>query len=883
MKSKNKKGFTSKLGSSFIAKMLSGIFVITVIVCTTLTVIIASTANKYIDEGVSESVSHIAEKNAQYVEFSVNDILTAAENFVTYFNSNYQESTAADEIYTSYANPNEKVSFNGYMTEWYFYHYAKELVDNNDLLTAFSLYMEPGVISSSFDVDYRNTYYNDIPVADNTKDIDNHFTREDYNLVLSTGKMDVSDPITPDDRTLLVLMYPVTLKGKTVGVIQIGLDLSYFANYDYGNQYETIDSEILTGDGTILYVQADPTLHPGMNFLETYDDPSEFQNVLDTIATSHSKTMKDEEYFEVFFPIKIGDQTWISTTSVETQELEKTSATLRRLAILTSVICVIAMLLIVGFVLRHLLKPLNDTVKAMDTLAEGNLNTRIETKQKDEFGRLADSYNNSVSQLKTIVTDIDSTLSSIANGDLSISYDNSYPNDFEHISDALKNILGSLNGTMAQINLAASQVANGSVQISNASQALAQGATEQASAVDELNATVNDIYGQAQANTEKSQAVATAVTDAGEAINNSNAKMKELTDAMEDMTNKSNEISKIVKTIEDIAFQTNILALNAAVEAARAGTAGKGFAVVADEVRNLATKSSEAASETTKLIGETITAINNGSKIAMETANDLENVVSQTAAAAGDVREIASASEAQSSAISQVKVGIEQISVVVATNSATSEESAAASEELSGQAAQLDALLSQFRLEGSAPKKAATPKVDDEVKLENTPKPVAKAAAKPVARPESKPVSKPESKPVSKPVAKPIAKPTESVKAVGKEEKKEKKEKKGFFARLFAKKEKEVKVEEPKKVAPPKPAIKKMAPKPVEKKESAPNKPEVKPVSKAPAKPVSKPAAKAETPKVEAPKTEAAPKPVVERKRKDEPQFVNVRDDKYGL
>ncbi len=344
--------------------------------------------------------------------------------------------------------------------------------------------------------------------------------------------------------------------------------------------------------------------------------------------------------------------------------------------------------------------PVVELNEAAKRLANGDLNVDIAYESKDELGQLANSMKKMSMDLKSIIADIDENLDSISDGNLNVNFEAEYVGDYDSIRNSIDNISMSLSETMQKIGSASSQVSANADHVSNASQNLAQGATEQASAVEELSATIRDIYNQTQTNSDNARHVASAVNDAGDAINTSNEKMRELKEAMEDMTEKSNEISKIVKTIEDIAFQTNILALNAAVEAARAGAAGKGFAVVADEVRNLATKSSDAASETTKLIGETITAINNGSKLASATAEDLQQVAVQTGAVVTDVNAISSASDAQSAAVSQVTLGIEQISTVVSQNSATSEESAAASQQLNAEARSLQELVEHFQIRG---------------------------------------------------------------------------------------------------------------------------------------------------------------------------------------
>ncbi len=498
--------------------------------------------------------------------------------------------------------------------------------------------------------------------------------------------------------TLVTVSTPLIVYGNLIGVVNCDFLASGVGEipFSYGS-YTQEEAKVAVYTGDFVYVSYT-------------DDDSK-------IGTQNARAEKPEgalvkngqqyieheiarKFYIIFTPITLegSDLVWSSQFKVDEGVVLRQANTMIRKLLIIAVAAMLVLIGVVVFLFRKELAPVNKIVDYTGELSSGNLGVDMDYHVNNEFENILDGLRSMVDTWNNYISEISGSLGAISSKDLTSEIETEFVGDFAPIKTALETINGSLNDTMSQIAEAGRQVSDGAVQIANGAQNLAQGSTEQASAVEELNATVNDIYSQAEKNTEKSQEVAYAVTSAGEAINASNAKMKELTDAMEDMTNKSNEISKIVKTIEDIAFQTNILALNAAVEAARAGTAGKGFAVVADEVRNLATKSSDAASETTKLIGETISAISNGSKIASETANDLENVVAQTATAASDVREIASASEAQSSAISQVKLGIEQISVVVSTNSATSEESAAASEELSGQANVLQSLLNEFNL-----------------------------------------------------------------------------------------------------------------------------------------------------------------------------------------
>lgn len=371
-----------------------------------------------------------------------------------------------------------------------------------------------------------------------------------------------------------------------------------------------------------------------------------------------------------------------------------------------------------------IVNPIIACVNRLELLADkGDLKAPVPiVTTRDETAILASATKKLISNTSTIIEDADYLLSEMANGNFAIRSRKReiYIGDFENLLLSMRKINEQLSDTLSQINEGADQVSVGSQQVSNSAQALSQGATEQASSVEELASTINEISQHVTRNAQNAEEANLKANNVGNEAIESNRRMQEMLRAMTAISNSSSEIGKIIKTIEDIAFQTNILALNAAVEAARAGEAGKGFAVVADEVRNLASKSASASKNTSELIESSLKSVKDGTEIADDTAKSLETVVKGMKEVASTVDRISNASTEQASAISQVTQGVEQISAVIQTNSATAEESAAASQELSGQAQMLKGIVSGFQLreDGSSIKKIMNDKTIQSISIE---------------------------------------------------------------------------------------------------------------------------------------------------------------------
>ena len=401
-----------------------------------------------------------------------------------------------------------------------------------------------------------------------------------------------------------------------------------------------------------------------------------------------------------FAPTQLDGTTLWSLMSISSNEYLRVTKRLITVSTIIVLCGVVLLTLITNLLIRSSLKPLQMMAKVGNQVADGNLNVEIQYKRQDEIGTIAQAFSKVMQQIKSIMQDLNEKLSSVSHGNfrVDLSDESLYKGDYRPLLLSLRDITTDLSNTMEEIKRSASEVNSGAEQVSNGAQSLSQGSTEQASSIEELSATMSEISDKIKSTAEQSLEANKLSLSSVEAVELSNQKMEEMSMAMKEITEKSNEIGKIIKTIDDIAFQTNILSLNAAIEAARAGAAGKGFAVVADEVGNLAQKSAKAAQNTSDLIEETMDAVSRGARITEETAASMDLVKTKAEGITNIISKISDASEDEARGIVQLSSGLDQISSVVQSNTATAEQSAAASEELSGQANVLQDLVSKFQL-----------------------------------------------------------------------------------------------------------------------------------------------------------------------------------------
>ncbi len=550
----------------------------------------------------------------------------------------------------------------------------------------------------------------------NTLTIEANFANEPYFTVpRDTGMPFIADPtVNPESGQLTMpVTAPIIRDGQFEGIVLYAVNPTALSDIvskvavGAGSSTTIIDK---TGT-TIAYNDIQYVLDAYNSSEAAKTDPSEQpladleQRILAGEEGFDSVTWGGENYFTAFTHVDGSDNWGIYVLTPQQNFLSQMTASIIFIIIIAAAILIISAIVVI-IVARKISKPISLCANRLNMVSTGDLKSPMPViTSKDETGLLASSTASIVNSISVMIEDLNYTLAEIAAGNFAVQSKAKeyYVGDFASLSVSLEVITNKLSNTMHTISDVSEQVDLGNQQVASGAQILAQGAIEQASSIEELSATITEIAEKINETAAASQDAKTANDNSREALSRSNEQMQEMVSAMNNISEKSIGISKIIKAIDDIAFQTNILSLNAAVEAARAGAAGKGFAVVADEVRNLATKSAQSAKDTATLIEETVSVVDVGNKIALSTSESINIAIESANELSALVDSIATASSTQADGALQVRAGIEQISSVVQTNSATAEESAATSEELSGHSTELKSLVSGFTLAQTQP------------------------------------------------------------------------------------------------------------------------------------------------------------------------------------
>ncbi len=631
--------------------------------------------------GFANSLKNISalppEEQRDAIDHALEGVLLGDENFTTVF-AYFEQNTIADANGQPYSVHNREIAYE-----------AIAYLDENGTNVTFEKHED------AFD----------------------NFDKEYYKTIKSTGEVYVMEPyvyqLRGKDIMMISIIAPVyDAEGDFLGVAGCDVALADMQTQQYASTgYKSTHMIALAEDGTVLLDTANPSL-VGKGASEAgYDtvlaDTQELKsmpegayiNSISVINNKVSNYATGKRGIAITVPLRLSSGNyWTLYLAIDRNEFNKILIMDTVKLIVAVILFGIILLYMIYRIIETYLAPVQEILEGASKLEEGNLKINIAVSTNDELGRMAQALNHISSTVDNYVQDISQQLSQMAENDMDIEIRQKYIGDFIPIQTSIEKITDSLNNTLRQIVLSADDVASDSVSVSGGAQALSEGAAEQAEAIEELAVAIENLSRDITANADDAANMSRNASEVSARIENSNQEMNKLIAAMSEIRESSAGIEEIIRTIEDIADQTNLLSLNASIEAARAGEAGRGFAVVANEIRDLAAKSSESVSQTTALIERSLTAVKNGVVIADETAQSLVAVVEGAKEILGSVDKISNASQNQKTVLEEVTRNVDQIEGVVQDNITAAKESALTSEELSKQSQRLHDLVNRFHL-----------------------------------------------------------------------------------------------------------------------------------------------------------------------------------------
>ena len=680
---------------------------ILLVICLTVMIAISTTiAANFMNSSISGEFDGIAQQNGEMVQGVLDRASDAAnilQNYITeryddYAKTGYTGETVKSEVYdVQLQKMNREI-------EQFMISVANTSVTSSEGIAGVGVFFEPNAFDPAIK-DY--TIYVSESDAKNGKvqsygEYSSYGSQDYYKNAAKTQQSSFTSPYKEQGINMISASFPIVYQGKTQGVILVDINIDTFNGLrSTDDKYDTMYVDVLMGDSTLVYdSESDEYVGKKLSDLLPAKEYAKIQKGIDTGSSFSVTTKKDNgsKVARYYSPIKAVNQTWWAASALNKTNLQSNTIILIVLMIVIALITLAIIIVISHRLVKKYIKPIDEVVAVADQLAMGDFSVSIEKNYNDEIGQLADKFGNMSERLSAIIKDLTRGLKEMASGNFNISPNVEHIGDFKDIEVALVKVIKDLSSTLSEINHVADTVASNASQLSDGAQAITEGATDQASSVQELQSTIANVSDQVDMNAHNANKANKMAEAVGHQIIESNNQVQQIVSAMEVITENSKQISSIINTIDEIASSTNLLALNASIEAARAGEAGKGFAVVADQVTVLAENSAKAAKESAVLISNSVSAVERGMVIANETAGKLEKVADNSKQITVDVNDIAETLKAQTDVIHQINEGVNQINDVVQTNSATSQECAAASQQMSSEAENLKNLIRELRV-----------------------------------------------------------------------------------------------------------------------------------------------------------------------------------------
>ena len=681
-----------------LAYKLSVAVALLLVICMSLMILISAViAGRSLNKTVSGEFNGIATENALIVQSVIDtasNTATTIQNYMLdrydeYSKNGYSGEVAKSEVYdVDLQEMNKRI-------EEFLISMAASTVTNNEAIDGVGVFFEPNAFDPAVK-DY--TVYVSVDDAKNG-------TVQSYGSYDSYGSQDCfTDPYEDQGINMVSASFPIVYNDEVQGVILVDINLAAFSDMlvSTDSKYPSMYVDIYNADAMMVFdSESTDCIGQSLQDLLSAKDFAKIQSGIDTKSSFTVSTRKASNHRQIvryFTPIDAAGQTWWAASALTKTDLNRNTLILVVIMVLLAIATVLIIIVISSRLLRKYIKPIDDVVTVASQLSDGDFNASVQPTYHDEIGGLAETFDVMAARLRESIKDITRGLKEMAAGNFNIAAEAEHVGDFKEIETALSTVLVDLSKTLREIGEVSELVASNASQIADGAQSLTEGATDQASSVDELQSTIMNVSEQVQINAQNANAANEKAKIVGDEITKSNEQMQQVVHAMETINESSQQISSIINTINDIASQTNLLALNASIEAARAGEAGKGFAVVATQVGTLAAQSAEAAKNSSSLILQAMNAVDEGKQIVDDTASKLMESAGKTNELVENIAEISNASENQSEALAQISEAANQIAAVVQENTAMAEESSASSEELAAQSEKLKELIGAFQL-----------------------------------------------------------------------------------------------------------------------------------------------------------------------------------------